>query len=1357
MVPSVALIAEKKDRRDGLLRSECMKNRKIMIAIAAITMCGTSVLSLAACAHEHDFKWEIVKEATCVEEGLEKGVCAADNEESTRAIPVDVNAHAYKDWDITLPTTSADGKAYKSCLHNSEHFIEITLPKINEYDNSEHYIQSKEVDKDGRFTFTLKSDETISFKPNLYHKYEGEIKLVIAPTYTQMGLASKKCTVSGHENSDGDYDRENSVLIPAIGSGSKSLKVTQTKAPGEKTCGAATVTFTHTTGETVTIENVELPATTLAEDIVQDNMVRESYRTVNNDGTIVTFPRNISKFRNQIGRVEGTVNSGNATTSYSYDFCEGFTYINDVSDNAKYYIYDAVGDGHINGVWEKEGEKPSFVNNSQHGLIDGVSISFSPFGELYYGIDGLVDGILYEKDAGENVSGFLQGSYTKDGKTVFTLKYNKFKQTTNEVNGKDGFVKNFNDMLYEITLEFTVDDSGMMNDYVITAKRYDKSYSVKDENLVLDGGTYEYAENALSGNPIKGYEDGNFYVRPDRTPDSTAVYTGKVILKTDISDPVQNPYDFGDFENITSFKVNKSTASGKEEITENSTVSFPTTDSLTITLDDVVPADLADIASLKAYLVEDGKEDTELHFNSRIVMMRSKNAITFKCRKESGERKIKIVYGNKEFTFIMNVQPVAPESMTSAVYAYDDLAGKNQLSPGTEFTIYANEKLFFDAVTPLIKDKDALTDNSFTATANGVAVNTKGILDGVETAYFSTATPGEYTIVLTSVKSPAVNTTITVKVEAAPTAEEICSGKYVSGENYVLFGADNTVTIKDNAAAVVYSYTYDAGNKTFSLTKTGDGVNAHEYTMSVSEKYNIKLSYTAGGTSYSNVYISDKSMTPQRALADTAWYATAQNFSGQNVLTYVVFTGEDTGCFTTDLAVTEGDKVMKFTYSLSSAGNGYSISITKTDGPFEVGWYCPMFIKTNELEFDGVKITKLKIQDVALTRQVDAKSVSENLVGLTLEGNKDTVKLALSFPAMGKAELNYNGVWKQYMNYSVVATEGGYKLVLENDTSKPSDGMIAYAFSIDVANKNNSITVGKEMTVNMAVGDSDNTAQMVTFSVHKEETTVDKVYKLLENAEYSYYHYDAINDVQTKYTLNFDENKGVAVSFEEFTDTFTYELTEGENGKYFFTFEKVNATDGGPIDVSVSNNNNSWVVVNGDEITQLHIKGVFNSDAVDVDYEKASPLADATVALADTHWEYTHEIEVTVDWDENDEAIKDFVTVKITIDFHSDGSLDITREQSYDFEEDGPTSRTDTNYTWKLKENAEGKFDLEFTYTGTDYEMGECGLYSSTANDGSFITFENGEITGFTFHYDKVDSTELVQMQPATGMGPRSK
>ena len=53
--------------------------------------------------------------------------------------------------------------------------------------------------------------------------------------------------------------------------------------------------------------------------------------------------------------------------------------------------------------------------------------------------------------------------------------------------------------------------------------------------------------------------------------------------------------------------------------------------------------------------------------------------------------------------------------------------------------------------------------------------------------------------------------------------------------------------------------------------------------------------------------------------------------------------------------------------------------------------------------------------------------------------------------------------------------------------------------------------------------------------------------------------------------------------------------------------------------------------------------------------------------------------------------------------------------------------------------------------------MGECGLYSSTANDGSFITFENGEITGFTFHYDKVDSTELVQMQPATGMGPRSK
>ncbi len=101
-----------------------MKNKKLMLTIAGITMCATSALAFAACAHEHEYTdWQQVKAPTCMEEGAEKGTCAKDGDTKTRPIAVNPDAHAYGEWQITLPTYAAEGIAYKECGNSNEHTV----------------------------------------------------------------------------------------------------------------------------------------------------------------------------------------------------------------------------------------------------------------------------------------------------------------------------------------------------------------------------------------------------------------------------------------------------------------------------------------------------------------------------------------------------------------------------------------------------------------------------------------------------------------------------------------------------------------------------------------------------------------------------------------------------------------------------------------------------------------------------------------------------------------------------------------------------------------------------------------------------------------------------------------------------------------------------------------------------------------------------------------------------------------------------------------------------------------------------------------------------------------------------------
>lgn len=1264
-----------------------MKNKKLMIAVAAITMSATSVISLTACneepEHTHNFTdWQVTKAPTCTQQGMETGTCAADGQIMNRSIAIDPDAHSYGSWFITLPTTTDAGKVIKTCSADVSHIKEVDLPKLDRHDNSEHYVQSEERTESGEFTFDFKNDETIKFTQSLDHFYTGELTLCsyqvteknestgknetvtkyYTPTITQGGFAKKQCTL--HPEDKDDY---NLIYIPALGSGSSSISVQVLEEPTETTCGKGNYTFTHTSGETLVFENVEIPATKSVDEIFDEIFVEDSYVSLNAMGEPYNIDRIVSSHRSEVGKVYGLniieVGNNKAQTPYSYEFGDGFTYLDDRLDNVKYYYYND-GQNPVHGVREYSGEKPELMDHSYDERLDGVAVYITELRKTFYGLDSMVHGLYSLKDDPMS-SNFSQGSYTgqlKSSKpaapaaeekqqTVYCFGFNYFIQ--DKSNSQDEKIKNYTDVVSSVKVEFTLDDNGRMSDVNINIKKYTYSYSSSraDENSAPDGALYEYVpEAAAARNPIKGYDTGEFYVAPGKATTTDNWYNASVTYVENEEDKIKSPYDFGDFETIENLTLTYTGGDSPVVVNpDGSTVLETTSNVLTnFTITDVEPKDLASIVDFKVYFVEDGKE-TLLDFMATglpsIGYKMDNSGFSFISKKKVGDLNLKVKFGNQEIPFTIRVNPATPSSITPEIYAYSDLSDNHQTVFGNETTVFVGEKVYFNANTPLT-DNDALTDSRHTVTLNGNPLE-KEIWDGKDLWYFTAEAAGEYTFVITSTANPKATATVKVIVQDAPSTEELLAGKYKNDQNVITFVNGNTLTIKDNKGTATYSYTYDENAKSFTLTKT-DGVDQYDYTLSFTAKYNLKLSYKVAGMDFSNIFVKGGELD-----------ALMEYLPGKS------FTYRWNNMLDLSVAFDEGNRL---TFN-DGQGNSRSMDWTLKRNAQVTGKY-----------------------DLVLTNASSSISFLEDeyLVGAYVQvvGNNLTIHLRFDFV----------GEW--------IKDEG------------PGEG-------------------------------------------DDKPLAPDEIYAMLTGNTYSFVHFDG--NALRKYNLTFGEDKTVSCHFydsyagETEKNDFTYELIAGENGKYFFTFTFVAGYDDGVIHGDVSNNNNSWVIVSGGKITQILVKGVYNGDEVDAEFGDVGAVADATVALADTHWEYTHEIEVIVDWDENDEAIKDFVTVKITIDFHSDGSLDITREQSYDFEEDGPTSRTDTNYTWKLKENAEGKFDLEFTYTGTDYEMGECGLYSSTANNGSFITFENGEITGFTFHYDKGNSTELVQMQPATGMGPRSK
>ncbi len=147
-----------------------MKKRIIKI-VAFATACALSSTLFVGCQPEHEHSvgtWSVVKEATCTTEGLKKGICG-DKEcfmEVEKVIPIDPENHVYGEWEITKPTSSARGKAVKTCTENPEHeSVTVTLHSFSDpkavYEiepNSSKMITRPTATSDGIREYTVKHE-----------------------------------------------------------------------------------------------------------------------------------------------------------------------------------------------------------------------------------------------------------------------------------------------------------------------------------------------------------------------------------------------------------------------------------------------------------------------------------------------------------------------------------------------------------------------------------------------------------------------------------------------------------------------------------------------------------------------------------------------------------------------------------------------------------------------------------------------------------------------------------------------------------------------------------------------------------------------------------------------------------------------------------------------------------------------------------------------------------------------------------------------------------------------------------------------------------------------------------------------
>lgn len=170
-----------------------------LATILTLTGCPGPVTPDGPCTHEHT-RTEVIKEATCIEDGLGKIICV-DCEEVLEENTIEALGHDFGEWDVTEPihsvTECKDGKKVHTCSRCNEKEEEV-IPVEHDFELTEHIIATCTECEKLVAVCKVCENKIINEKPALGHLY-GNWNVTKEANCTEKGSKKHTCTRCGEE------------------------------------------------------------------------------------------------------------------------------------------------------------------------------------------------------------------------------------------------------------------------------------------------------------------------------------------------------------------------------------------------------------------------------------------------------------------------------------------------------------------------------------------------------------------------------------------------------------------------------------------------------------------------------------------------------------------------------------------------------------------------------------------------------------------------------------------------------------------------------------------------------------------------------------------------------------------------------------------------------------------------------------------------------------------------------------------------------------------------------------------------------------------------------------------------------
>ncbi len=831
-----------------------MKNKKILTMICSVATAATlGITVLAGCNQEkHAYTWTVDTEETCSSVGHRTGVCGICGDVKEEEIKINPSRHGYGDWQITMPTEQAEGKAVKICAHNSAHTAEVTLPKLTAEGTgyvSHDITKAPTAIEEGVRTYVLETENgpvevnvTLPKKPVttvedavLVGTHSGHLVRSASGTYTDSGTETAKSNKFSYEFGD-NYTH-------VTDEGQKEQYWFSTDDRGEPFGVFVRVNRVLVGDDPDGDTDVELP-----------------------DGYNPDYE----------GKFEDVLSDPRAVENVTASHLLGFGYSTGTNDIrgygaedllSKYYAAAQAARGSNTAVHYEE----HFLK-AQNGEITA---------DFSYGFYENPNFARYKIEFTLYASGAIK-TLRMDTKVIRAY------MIAEDLSGNKLFYDD-GDIIYA-------------EEYPRDPKTSEDLYEMKDGKPVVSGVKEDVNGNELhdaNGNTITRYKpqgrnDRRYYSDDHSEVNNKTLIYNEQVLKTPSDVVPENPYK-SDVLYISSLDVKYNGS-----VIGESGVELPTNQAVYLEIDNVLPTTATlDYDPLRIY-VRTATRDIELTNNysdnpysmvgsflseATVNGKKTKNVIILNSRYATKNENdfvtlvLKTYGGRCEKLVKLTFEKGAPSSIKAQAYTYSDVSGKPvyrwaDYTSDNHAKIYVGQPLLIKAVAA--DDEAGFADTSFTASLfldNSVTFENGFDFNGEKVTRAVASKAGSYQILL-QYNKPGSGTGegvsfayLYLDVEEAPDLSEVFSGEYVAKASLkiggaVIDGTEMTVTFTNSgdwhqgeiaitsaAGNCVYDYTVSADNKITLVYKSGVTAtdnDTFDFSFALNEAYKIEVTHHSG-------------------------------------------------------------------------------------------------------------------------------------------------------------------------------------------------------------------------------------------------------------------------------------------------------------------------------------------------------------------------------------------------------------------------------------------------------------------------------------------------------------------------------